>query len=280
MTTPVLILHGGAGTGGTQRKRLAKIRRKIGQFLTEAYEVLAATDALGAVVHAVCLLENDPEFNAGRGSMLQADGQARLSASVMDGAQQRFAGVVNLEKIRNPVLVAQALLQEESRVLAGPGAYRFARRIGLKAEDLRTPNVRRIWRKRKQNGCDTVGACALDRHGNLASATSTGGRGFEYPGRVSDSAMPVANYADAFCAISASGHGEEIIDEGLAVRIATRRLSGHPLREAFDWTFRQVRLRKRRIGAVGVDRRGHIAHATTTKVLLYGWRRNAKQKLF
>jgi len=118
---------------------------------------------------------------------------------------------------------------------------------------------------------DTVGACALDRFGRLASATSTGGRGFERPGRVSDSAMPVANYADNRSAISATGIGEEIIDEGLAIKIAARVQDGMNLQKAFQKTFDEVRSRGRRMRAIGLDTRGNIAHLTTTETLIYGW---------
>ena len=120
----------------------------------------------------------------------------------------------------------------------------------------------------------------MDRFGHLASATSTGGRGFERPGRVSDSAMPIANYADARCAVSATGVGEEIIDEGLAVKIATRIQDGATLRQAFAKTFREVRLRGRRIGAIGIDSKGHWAWATTTETLIYGFQKGKKTRIF
>jgi len=115
---------------------------------------------------------------------------------------------------------------------------------------------------------------------SIASATSTGGRGFEFPGRVSDSGMPVANYADLKCAVSATGIGEEIIDEGLAIKIATRVGDGATLREAFERTFREIRSRNRRIGAIGLDWKGNLAYQTTTEVLIYGWRKGGKFSVF
>ncbi len=280
MRKPVLIIHGGAGRAFTDPKRTARVRQKLSAILGTAYEKLSKTNALEAVTLAIRLLEDDPEFNAGTGSRLQADGQARLSASTMDGKLERFAAVINIEMIKNPILVARALLSEESRVLASAGAFEFAKKMGLKPADPRTKEAILNWKKWKEKGCDTVGACALDRHGNLASATSTGGRGFETPGRVSDSGMPVANYADGKCAVSATGIGEDIIDEGLAIKIATRVRDGSSLENAFQRSFREVRGRGRKMGAIGLDGKGNVVWETTTETLLYAWQKGAKPETF
>jgi len=273
---PVLIIQGGAGRGFKDSGRAAQIRRKIARILRFSYQKLKQSNALEAVTYAVRLLEDDPEFNAGTGSQLQADGAARLSASIMDGSELRFAGVINLEKIKNPILVARALLSEKDRILSGAGALHFAKELGLKTNDPRTPQAIRRWKKRKDGGYDTVGACALDRFGNLASATSSGGRGFERPGRVSDSGMPVANYADENCAVSATGIGEEIIEEGLAIRIATRVGDGASLAKAFQKTFGEIQARGHFMGAIGLDSKGNFTAATTTKVLIYGWKKGKR----
>lgn len=280
MTEPVLIIHGGAGRAFSDSKRPGLLRGKISKILSEAYEKLAAGNAIEAVVHATRLLEDDPEFNAGTGSRLQADGQARLSASIMDGRTEHFAGVINIEKIKNPILAARALLKETDRVLSGEGAFQFARKLGLKAADPRTKKAIQQWKEWEEKSHDTVGACALDRDGHLASATSTGGRGFEMPGRVSDSGMPVANFADSLCAVSASGVGEDIIDEGLAIKIATRVRDGASLESAFQKTFEEVKLKQRRMGAIGVDKNGNITWGTTTDLLIYGWQKGAKSGIF
>ncbi|MBI3307599.1 MAG: isoaspartyl peptidase/L-asparaginase [Candidatus Omnitrophica bacterium] len=271
---PVLIIHGGAGDGSKNKARIARIKRKIARILKRSYRILSDQNALEAVTYAVRMMEDDREFNAGRGSYLQADGHARLSASVMDGSRERFAAVINLENIKNPILTAQLLLNEKFRVLAGQGAFRFARKKGFRAVEMRTSRSIKRWKKAKDKGCDTVGACALDRFGNLASATSTGGRGMEFPGRVSDSGMPIANYATAGCAVCATGFGEQIIDEGLAVKIAVRYQDGHSLKQAFKKTFREVRLKKRSMGAIGVDRKGKIAAGFTNPSMIYGWKKN------
>lgn len=276
---PVLIIQGGAGGAFKDPYRPTRIRNKISGILRLSYKKLVETNALEAVTHAVRLLEDDPEFNAGTGSQLQADGKARLSASIMDGSRQRFAAVINLERIKNPILVARALLEKKDRVLAGEGAFRFAKKLGFKPTDTRTKESIQRWKKWKDGGYDTVGACALDRFGNLASATSTGGRGFEFPGRVSDSSMPVANYADDRCAISATGIGEEIIDEGLAIKLATRVQDGMNLAQAFKKTFAETRSRGQQMGAVGLNSKGNVVIAATTEVLIYGWKKGKKGRI-
>ncbi len=276
MIQPVLIIQGGAGRKFTDRRRPALLHKKISHILKLAYKKLTETNALKAVTYAVRLLEDDPEFNAGTGSQLQADGHARLSASLMDGKSERFAGVINLERIKNPIFVARALLSETDRVLAGEGAFRFAKKLGLKPQDTRTSGAIRRWKKWQSAGFDTVGACALDRYGHLASATSSGGRGFEQRGRVSDSGMPVANYAHEKCAVSATGIGEEIIEEGLAIKIATRVLDGMKLGQAFRQTFSEIGAKGKQMGAVGLDSKGNVAYASTTEVLIFGWQKGKR----
>ncbi len=266
---PVLVMHGGTGAC-PDRQRLARIRQRLRAVARASYDVLGACSALEAVTYAVRLLEDDPLFNAGTGSMLQADGRARMSASVMDGASRRFAAVLNIERVRNPILVAQALLREEDRVLAATGACRFARGHGFSDWNPVTVDRLRQWRARRRDRTSqgTVGAVAVDREGRLAAATSTGGRGLERVGRVSDSGLPVGNVADAHVAISCTGIGEDIIDEALAVRLAQQVDDGQSLSRAFTRTFRALRARHRRAGAIGVDGRGRVSWATTQPILL------------
>ncbi len=275
MPSPALIIHGGAGS---KPKDAAPLRKSIDRILDAAYEKLIVSNAVEAVAFAVKLLEDDPLFNAGTGAALQSDGAARLSASVMDGSTEHFAAVINVKSILNPVLVAKSLLSEKFRVLSDKGAYEFAiQKLGMKPGDPRTEEAVERWKKGKSESHDTVGACALDAKGRLASATSTGGRGNETPGRVSDSAMPVASYADDFTAVSATGVGEEIMDHGLAIRIVTRVRDGMDLKDAFTKTFNEAREKKRKFGAVGLNALGEFAWDRTTESLLYGWRRGAER---
>ena len=265
---PVLLLHGGIGPDLPARRRQL-LRARLFAVCDGAYTRLQEDSAADAVVHAVRLLEDDPSFNAGTGSVLQRDGRARLSAAVMDGPRRRFAAVLNIERVRHPVLIAQALLEEEDRVLAGPEALRFARSRGFAAWDPVTPARQREWAKRidlKPHG--TVGAVALDATGRLAAATSTGGKWLALPGRVSDSGQPVGNYADDHAAVSCTGVGEDIMEEALGVRLVQRAADGLTLARAFQRTFAQLRARGRCAAAIGVDRYGRLAWDTTQPMLL------------
>lgn len=263
-----MVIHGGTGAR-PDRARLEQIRRSLRAVCSEAFAYLQTHSALESVVCAVQRLEDDPLFNAGTGSMLQRDGAVRMSAGVMEGAHLRFAAVLNIERVKNPVLVAQALLAQDDRVLEGLGATRFARASGFGRWDPITPQRRRQWRQRlrQQAELGTVGAVALDADGRLAAATSTGGKGWERVGRVSDSGLPVGTYATSDVAISCTGLGEEIIEEGLAIRLAQQVADGASVTEAFARTFRALRRRRRHIGAIGLDRRGRVAWSTTLPIL-------------
>ncbi len=266
---PVLVLHGGSGRRPAAA-RLRRIRKRLRAIGHAGAAHLRRHSALETVAWVVARLEDDPLFNAGTGSYLQHDGRARMSASIMDGASRRFAAVLNVEHVRHPVLVARALLAQEDRVLAGSGALRFARVQGFGPWNPVTRERLRQWQHLAFDPSTqgTVGAVALDAAGHLAAATSTGGKGHDPIGRVSDSGMPVGNYADELVAISCTGCGEDIMDEGLAVRIAQQVADGAPLPRAFAAMFRRLRADARRSGAIGLDRRGRMVWATTLPILL------------
>ena len=263
---PVLFIHGGAGASSSSEQDV-RIRRRLRAICERAHRYLAGRSALEAVLFAVRWLEDDPLFNAGTGSVLQRDRKARMSASVMDGARMRFAGVLNIQRVRNPVLVARALLEREDRVLAGPEAQGFARSAGFVEWNPVTPERARQWREAQSRPYGTVGAVARDRRGRLAAATSSGGKPGAMAGRVSDSGTPAGNYADGRVAISCTGIGEEILDEALAARVTQRVSDGMSLAKAMRGTFQALRARNRRVAAIAVDRRGRPAWATTLPAL-------------
>lgn len=274
-----LIIHGGAGASAKDPSRKTRLRRVLSSILEQAYSVLLKEGSHAAVLEAVRLMEDDELFNAGTGAQIQADGRARLSASVMDGTKGRFAGVINLENIKNPVRVADRLLEEKHRVLEGEGALKFALARGFRMQDTRTKDSLRRWQKQKA-ASDTVGACAVDARGRLFSATSTGGLGQELPGRVSDSATVAGNFATAFCAVSATGVGEEIVEESLASKLAIRATDSGRLVDAFHLTFREVKRARRLMGAIGVDRNGNFAWGHSTPTLIYAFKSAKKSALF
>ena len=258
---PALFLHGGAGTKAPAERTKA-VRARLRDISEESYRKLRKEGALKAVVLAVRLMEDDPLFNAGTGSVLQADGQARMSASVMDGPKRRFAGVINIEEVRNPILIAASLLDKPDRILSGREATLLARKLGHPAWNPVTPEKLQQWKKNQRLPHGTVGAVAADHRGRLAAATSTGGKLGATPGRVSDSGIPPGNYADTLTAISCTGLGEEIVEESLAVRIAQKAEDGSRLAEAFRDIFRQMKKRRRQAGAIAVSREGELVWDT------------------
>lgn len=277
MTSPVLVIHGGTGIH-PEHKKIGPIRRNLRNISEKAFNYLKTHNALETVSFAVRLLEDDPLFNAGTGSTLQRDGRARMSASIMDGASLRFAAVLNIERVRNPVLVADALLDEQDRVLAGPGATRFARSKGFGVWNPISAARRKQWqqqmRDRSEHG--TVGAVALDMEGRLSAATSTGGKGFEYAGRVSDSGTPAGNYANGKVAVSCTGMGEDILDDGLAMRVALRVEDGMPFKKTMALTLQELKANRRRVGLVALDHQGQWAWETTAPLLVAVARTNTR----
>lgn len=289
LTAPALVIHGGAGNYVTTHTPEMLIDRgnAIQGALHAAYAVLTAQGARAAVMTALAVLEQDPRFNAGRGSAIQRDGRIACSAAVMDGRRTRMSAVINARNVLHPSRLCDVLLDREpaaglvpERFLDGEGAEILRAELGLPIEDLDTPRQRKMFENRKhwlesgaqsgninleeehaaigtaevgasaeteqQRDADegdrhgTVGAVALDLDGNLFAGTSTGGRGFEIPGRVSDTPTPAGNYACPQVAISATGIGEFIIDMNLCGRVATRVLDGMPLNKAVMKTLKEA----------------------------------------
>jgi len=262
MMYPKIILHGGFfSESSTSHKTKTAKQNALTEIIERSYSFLETHSALDAVVYAVELLENCDLFNAGIGSQIQRDGKIRMSASLMDGVSKKFSGVINIEDVKNPIRVAEKLMGEEDRVLGGEGALQFARTHGFTYFNTETP-LRKIEFESKLHASKTgtVGCVALDKEGRLAAATSTGGKGFELPGRISDSATVAGNFANDECGISCTGVGEDIVSGATAVKIATRVSDGFSLKEAFDRTFAELKLFNGFAGAVGIDNRGNIFH--------------------
>ncbi len=267
---PVLVLHGGAGRQG-DTARSTRAHAAIQRILLESWPLLeAGGSALDAVVQAVVRLEDEPLFNAGTGSKLQIDGIARLSASVMDGERERFGAVVNVEGLANPVLLARALVEEDSRVLAGQGALVRARELALVEKDVRTPAAIEAWKRGLKGQTGTVGAVALDVQGRLAAATSTGGRGLERVGRVSDTPTIAANHASPWAAVSLTGYGEDIVDGALGPRLVAGVEAGRPLAEVEALLLERMRERGWRAGFIGVDASGSWCAGHSTAGMTWG----------
>ncbi len=255
---PILALHGGAGTipAASLTPDLTNAYHDgIRTALAAGHAVLkSGGTALDAVTRTVVALEENPLFNAGHGAVYTTDETHEMDAAVMDGATGRAGAIAGICGPRNPVLAARAVMEKSAHVfLAGEGAMRFCREVGLEfmpsawfGTERRLDALRQEMARRAANSADTrsdadrhgtVGAVALDVHGNLAAATSTGGITAKTPGRVGDSpVIGAGTWADnATCAISATGQGELFIRVAAAHEIAARmRWGGQSLAEAAD----------------------------------------------
>jgi len=257
-----IIIHGGffSESSTNHETKVAK-QNALKQITSDSYEFLKTHSALETVVFAVSLLEDDPLFNAGIGSQIQSDGKIRMSASLMDGTTQKMSGVINIEEVKNPIQVAEVLMGVDDRVLGGSGATNFARRHGFEKFSTEIPQRRAEYEAKLESaGLGTVGCVALDAHGRLAVATSTGGKGFEIPGRVSDSATVAGNYANEFCGVSLTGVGEDIVSNATAAKIVTRVTDGFTLKDAFAKTFDELLPYDGFAGAIAIDCDGNMFH--------------------
>ena len=257
-----IIIHGGffSESSTNHETKVAK-QNALLRIAKDSYEFLKSHSALETVVFAVSQLEDDELFNAGIGSQIQSDGKIRMSASLMDGFTQKMSGVINIEEVKNPVQVAQVLLDFDDKVLGGSGATNFARKHNFEVFSTEIPQRRSEYEaKLASAGKGTVGCVALDKDGKIAVATSTGGKGFEIPGRISDSATVAGNYANEFCGVSLTGVGEDIVSGAVAAKIVTRVTDGFSLKEAFQKTFAELKPFDGFAGAIAIDKDGIIFH--------------------
>jgi beta-aspartyl-peptidase (threonine type) len=218
-----IVCHGGAGLVGPER--FEALRDGVRLAARAGHEVLAGGgSALDAVVTSVRVLEDNPEYNAGHGSALTRDATIETDAAVMDGATQRVGAVGAVPDLGCAVALARQVMESEHVLLVGPAALRFAAEHGIEAApagSLITERARTKLKATLSGSGGTVGAVAMDRDGRFAAATSTGGISGKRSGRVGDSPIPGAGtWADARCAISATGDGEAILRVALARAIS------------------------------------------------------------
>ena len=245
--------------------------------------------SLDAVVAAVRVLEDDPLFNAGRGAVYAANGTLELDASLMDGATLRAGAVAGVRHVRSPIELAWRVLEHSPHVmLAGQGAEEFALEQGMApvpnsffATDHRRRELERVLHGEPagpESLTGTVGAVALDAHGNLAAATSTGGLTAKRWGRVGDSPIIGAGTyaANDACAVSATGHGEYFIRLAAAHEIAAlMRYRGLGVAEAASTVLRRVGELGGYGGVIAIARDGTIAMPFNSDGMLRGARTRA-----
>ena len=285
---PKLIVHGGAGGHLRSEKGEAVVREALHSVVEQVYDLLNyGGSAVDAVIMGCQLLENQPIFNAGTGSVLQSDGQIRMSASLMDGSKQRFSGIINVASVRHPIELAQFLQGEEDRVLSDYGAAQLTRELHVPVYDPLVEIRLKEWIQERDENFDksmagvvaeealvheprkgTIGVVALDNQGRIAAGTSTGGKGLERIGRVSDSAMPAGNYADASAGVSCTGIGEDIMEECLAAKVVIRVTDGMSLLDAMNKSMTESKSRHRDLGAISLAADGTISWGKTSEVLL------------
>lgn len=295
MSTFALAIHGGCGVmpSSEMPAELAKSAREgLRASLDAGHAILArGGSALDAVQAAVAVMEDHPAFNAGHGSVFNAEGGHELDASIMDGASLKAGAVAGIRVARNPITVARGLLEDgDPLFLQGDGADRYARAKGFKIVDqayFGTELRRRMLaemkaltakgqaqRANEAQKHGTVGAVALDQAGHLAAATSTGGYSNKPLGRVGDTPIIGAGtYAnDATCAISATGKGEFFIRKVLAHEIHARMAYlKHDLAKACDdLVMRELPEWGSGAGLVAVDAQGRVTLPYNTSGMYRG----------
>jgi L-asparaginase len=274
---PLIIIHGGASPIDPKGEALTEALKSIESMASICMtNLLNGMSTVKVVAKCLELLENDEKFNAGIGSALQSDGLPRLTSSIMDGSKQNFSGVVSVPYLTNPSKLAEKLQRRNAKVLTSPGAELLAREMKLPVASNLTENRSKKWLENLDKGNyppsvehDTVGCVVLDSKGRLASGSSTGGVGNEYPGRVSDSGTVSGNYASKFAAITVTGKGEQITNDAVASKTETRIRDGMSLEDAFGKTFREAKKRKHLYGYIGIDADANYGIAYTTNAMPY-----------
>ena len=271
MKLPALIIHGGAGAREGAHTTFRRYADSLDRIVEDAWRVLEREGARASVLNAIRALEDDPIFNAGLGSRLQRDGEARMSAALMNGPSGLFSGVINVERIQHPIDVADALQAAPHAVLSGHGATLYAREtLGMADFDPATAHRREEHEAHLAGRTGTVGAVAVDAGGALWAGTSTGGVGYETPGRVSDSATVAGNYANADVGVSCTGIGEEIVNHAAAARVVLRVEEGAAVIDAVERTIREADARGLEYGLIALDRQGNaVAGRTREMTTLY-----------
>ncbi|XP_077093053.1 isoaspartyl peptidase/L-asparaginase [Siphateles boraxobius] len=264
---PVVVVHGGAGHIPKERADLSTIGVK--EAARTGYAILQkGGSAMDAVVEAVTFMENDPRFNAGRGSVLNVKGEVEMDAIVMDGKSLASGAVSAVRRVANPVQLARLVMEKTNHLcLTAEGASKFARSMGVPEvpeESLITDYAKMRWKKNLEPDANplecqmgkmgTVGAVAVDIDGNIACATSTGGMINKMEGRVGDTpCVGCGGYADnKIGAVSPTGHGEAIMKVTLSRLVLFHMEQGKTPEEASDLALAYMKERVEGLGGVVV----------------------------
>lgn len=306
----VLVIHGGAGgpiKGTMPADEEKEYLNKLDEALKLGSEILATGgNSLDAVEAAIRFMEDCPLFNAGIGAVLDEDGIAELDAAVMDGKTGMAGAVAGVTTIKNPIAAARLVMEKTNHVmLIGAGAEKFAKAQGLDLVEpsyFITPERLKAWEKWKAGKTSgtgkapvkpvrttsdkdkhgTVGAVALDQHGNLAAGTSTGGMMGKMAGRIGDSPIIGAGtYANnKTCAVSATGHGEYFIRNVVAYDLsALMEYRGMPIEEAGKMIIMEKLTQQKAAGGmIAVDKDGNIAMPFNTNAMFRGFAKSTGEQ--
>ena len=295
-----LAVHGGAGTIDRRNmtpEREREYRAGLQRALTTGYEILKrGGSSLDATEAAVGVLEDDPHFNAGKGSVFTSAGTNEMDAAIMDGKTLAAGAVASLKHIKNPISLARLVMEKSGHVMMdSEGAEAFAKENGIElvdqkyfftqdrwdalqkikaAEKSRTSGVGKAFLITDQDRHGTVGAVALDQNGNLAAATSTGGTTNKRPGRVGDTpVIGAGTYANnATCAVSATGDGEYFIRATVARDVsALMEYRGMSLNDAAQAALDKVAKLGGTGGLIAIDRQGNITLPFNTAGMYRGY---------
>jgi len=262
-----IVVHGGAGSMNPNMDQSLKEQyfRSLSEALTIGQKILRdGGNSLDAVEQVVRYLEDDSLFNAGRGAVFTSAGTNELDASIMDGSNLSTGAVTIIKHVKHPISLARLVMEKTHHVLlGGEGAEKFAKEMGMEL----VPNSyfdtesRYLQLLKSKQKTETVGCVCLDKHGNLAAGTSTGGLTNKMPGRIGDSPLINAGtYANnKTCAVSGTGTGEEFIRHTIAYNVsALMEYKGMTLKEAADEVVFHI-LKKNDGGIIAVDKDGNYA---------------------
>ena len=290
-----IVVHGGAGVlSNLSTEKQLEIENKVKNTLISAYKILEnGGSSMDAVEFAVSEFEDSSLFNAGKGSVYNADEVQEMDASIMNGKDRSAGAIASVKTIKNPIKLARKVLEETNHILlVGEGAEIFAKNIGETIVDksyfYSEKNLRRLYKAKKklitkniiEDRIGTVGAVALDKDGNIAAATSTGGMTNKMPGRVGDT--PIIGSGtwaqNDVCGVSSTGHGEFFIKYQVAKEVCTRmEYLNETLDKASSDIIQDLSKIDARGGVIAIDKNANISMPFNTDGMIRGSFTNKSQ---
>ena len=285
---PVIVIHGGAGwSKGKNKQEQDAIKMGLKEALDDGFHVLeSGGSSLDAVEIAISALEDNPLFNAGRGSVYTKDEKQEMDASIMNGKDQDAGAVASVSRVKNPIKLARYIMEHTKHVLmAGQGAEKIAKQGKLELVDpsyfYSEKKLKRV-RKQKAKEIGTVGALAMDKFGNIAAGTSTGGMTNKLPGRIGDSPIIGAGTwaQNNVCGVSGTGHGEYFIRYNVAREICARmEYLGLSVGESTSQVIGQLTTMGVNGGVIVLDKNGKISMEFNTDGMARAYRNSKGEEM-